>query len=232
MNRIDLLDPLPRKKPLKFNKFEYGLTNKHYLPLPEAAPKQDFFSIIESRRTRREFGEISEDSLSILLWYCCKVLDIYDLPNGLTTQHRCPPSGGGIHPIDVLLLERDAHRIALYDPIAHALGEIDSIDLAQMDCFLGRIEELVSIQKATVFWFAAEFDRTLSRYTNGESIVWRDAGVLVAAFCFVAEALNLNCCPLGITGEPFVSSLLNSSRFLVGVGGCLVGSKMKAGGTS
>jgi len=76
-----------------------------------------------------------------------------------------------------------------------------------------------------MLWFAAQFDRTLSRYNNGESLVWRDSGALAATIALVAECLHLSSCAIGITGEPFISQILDSKGALVGVGGLLIGQR-------
>jgi SagB-type dehydrogenase family enzyme len=225
MNRIELLDPIPRKKVLDIAKFSYAIKAKDYLPIPERPRDREFFSTIESRRSRRDFRRVSKESLTALLWYCCKVHETFRLPSGLPAQHRCPPSGGGIHPIDILLLNPRRPSALLYDPIAHALCELGNTRNAQVGVLLKKIEKIVAMQDGQVFWFAAEFGRTMSRYKNAESIVWRDAGVLLSMFCFVGEALGLNCCAIGATGEPFISRFLNSSGLVTGVGGCLVGAK-------
>src|ERR1700691_2923354 len=117
MNRIDLLDPIPRKKPLSFVKFSYNLKAKHYLPIPKNPKDRDFFGTMGSRRSRRSFGPLSIESLSELLCYSAKVHETFQLPNGLQAQHRCALSGGGIHPIDILLLGRTNNRVLVYDSI-------------------------------------------------------------------------------------------------------------------
>ena len=91
--------------------------------------------------------------------------------------------------------------------------------------FLTSIDQVVSVGQGTIIWFGAQFDRTLSRYKDGESLVWRDTGALIATISLVAECLNLNCCALVIIGEPHFSQLLNSKGIVIGVGGLLVGSK-------
>jgi SagB-type dehydrogenase family enzyme len=223
MNRIDLLNPQPRKSPANFARFSYKVISKNYLPFPVQLGSKDFFSVLESRRTRRSFAPLSDMQLSNLLWYCGKVRETGSLSNGLPIQHRCPPSAGGIHPIDILLFETKAPRPVLYDGVAHALCELGGTRVGLVKRLLTRVNRLVPVQDSKVVWFVAEFDRTLSRYKRGESLVWRDAGTLLGMVCLTAEALGLNCCPLGITGEPYISRILNSRRLVVGVGGCLVG---------
>jgi hypothetical protein len=70
--------------------------------------------------------------------------------------------------------------------------------------------------------FAAEPGKTFSKYTEANSLIWRDAGVLLGYFSFVAHALQLSFCPLGITGECWASQLDKQGR-LVGVGLAIVG---------
>jgi SagB-type dehydrogenase family enzyme len=225
MNRIDLPDPIARKRPLAFERFRYEILYKRYLPIMGCSNSRSFFSVIETRKTKRRFGPLSEGTLSKILWYTAKVHETFILPNRLPAQHRCVPSAGGIHPIDILLIDRTKKRVLVYDPIGHALCAVANVTPSIVGRLCRRIKDLVVPQESQIVIFAAEFNRTLSRYVNGEGLVWRDVGALIASFCFVSEALNLNCCPLGMTGEPFVSQLLSSSNQVVGVGGCLVGSR-------
>jgi hypothetical protein len=72
--------------------------------------------------------------------------------------------------------------------------------------------------------FVGEPGKTFSKYNHATSLVWRDAGVLIGHMALVAESLGLNFCPLGITGEPWVSELDKQGK-LVGVGVALLGSR-------
>jgi len=68
----------------------------------------------------------------------------------------------------------------------------------------------------------AEPGKTSAKYSSSSSLVWRDAGVLLGHIGLAAESLGLNYCPLGITGEPWVSQL-DSQGKLSGVGLALLG---------
>lgn len=75
----------------------------------------------------------------------------------------------------------------------------------------------------TFLLYAAQFARTSSKYERADSLVWRDVGVIIGVTALVAEALGFCCCPLGPTGEPLLSCVLESAGRVRGVGGCVVG---------
>ncbi len=77
-----------------------------------------------------------------------------------------------------------------------------------------------------ILWFAAQFARTRAFYEQADSLVWRDAGALVATVALLAETLDLACCPLGVTGEPLLSQVLGSDDAVVGAGGCMIGARI------
>jgi SagB-type dehydrogenase family enzyme len=141
-------------------------------------------------------------------------------------EHRPHASAGGRHPIDIFIIntEDSKNSIYLYQPIFHSLAALDC-QKEKVSELIEAINNVLPIQKGTIIWFGAQFAKTLSKYRNGESLVWKDVGVLTATITLVAEALNLNCCPLGITGEPFVSQIFASEKEVVGVGGILIGGR-------
>ncbi len=60
----------------------------------------------------------------------------------------------------------------------------------------------LTVSPATVIWLVAVPERTSSIYENAESLVLRDAGVLLCTLVLTARPLGLWPVPLGITGEP------------------------------
>jgi SagB-type dehydrogenase family enzyme len=210
--------------PLASAKYHYQVGAKHYLSIPRSANDRTFFKIIHGRRTRRLFSEVSDKKLGEFLWHSGKIFASRTLANGRRLQYRCSPSAGAIHPVDILVIDSANDQISLYDPVGHALQSLRG-PRAKVRQLQEVARGMVDPGAGRIFWFAAEFGRTLDVYQGGESLVWRDAGALVATFCYVAEALELNCCPLGSSGEPFISQFLNSAKMVIGVGGCVVGGK-------
>lgn len=227
MKRVDLESPILRQREKPYSEFQYSITERIFLPQATALPKTTFSKVLALRRSRREFNPVTEPDLNRLLWHSAKALEVSPPARSARWQHRPAPSAGGRHPIDILMIDRiaDKKSVFLYQPEPHALAKLRIANNSSLEGFYSSIDEIINAKNATILWFAAQFDRTLSRYKNGESLVWRDSGALVATIALVAECLNLSSCAIGITGEPFISQLLASKGELVGVGGLLVGQR-------
>jgi SagB-type dehydrogenase family enzyme len=225
MKRVDLPIPVPRRSELSYSEFKYVITDKYYLPAPKQGIRREIGSVLLARRTRRVFKSISLNKLSLLLWYSARAISVADPSAYSRWQRRPAPSAGGRHPIDLLVLRKceGSWQIYLYDPVSHAISNLALRDDTSPEQFINYINQVVPVGQATVIWFGAQFDRTMAKYKNGESLVWRDAGALISVISIVAEAIEMNSCAVGVTGEPWLSNLLNSSGKVLGAGGMLVG---------
>lgn len=226
MNGTELKSPVPRTTELLFSEFKYPVVRKTKLSIPQSTINRPFVDVLHSRRSKRAFGKISSNRLAELLWYSSRTLDCKIVANGYLWQHRPAPSGGGRHPIDLLVVRPSSKRrpltLDLYEPMEHRLCRLD-VPIHHAHALITAVREVLDIGEGLVLMFAAQFAKTLAKYVNGESLVWRDAGALLAVVSLVAESMDLNCCALGITGEPYISALLNSGSHAIGVGGLLVG---------
>jgi len=224
MEIIKLLEPELREVEQPLSTARHTTKTPDYLPIPGALPHADFFEVLERRRTVRAFGRVSESSLACLLWVVAKTRLTFREPSGHLWQHRCTPSAGGRHPIDLVVIPPPGEnaRVYVYDPLAHALHEVGRKEVA-VRAFHAQIQHLVATGEGTVFWFAAHYLRTLAKYRHPESLIWRDAGVLLGTICFTAEALGLNCCPCGFIGDAWISELFEDEQ-IGGAGGCIIGS--------
>jgi SagB-type dehydrogenase family enzyme len=226
MKRIDLTSPIPRESTLPYSEFKYQIKEKVYLSEPNVLIDSFVIDVLTSRRSRRTFKTVSAEKLNALLWHSARVICLTP-PVASRWQHRSYPSAGGLHPIDLLVFigREGSENVLLYDPLAHGLSKVVINEGAYFTQLLDLTNQVVPLEEATIIWLGAQFERTLSKYENGESLVWRDAGALIATISLVAESLGLNCCALGITGEPFLSQMLNSRGKVVGVGGVLIGER-------
>ena len=227
MKQVDLASPVPRDSAVPYSEFKYRISEEIFLPEPEIVIEIPFSDVLSARRSRRTFKVISAEKLNALLWHSARAITITPPIHGARWQHRPSPSAGGRHPIDILIIgeRRDSQDVFLYDPVAHKLCKLVVKETSSLDELVNLVNRVIPPEQATIILFGAQFERTLSVYKYGESLVWRDAGALIATLSLVAESLELNCCALGITGEPFLSQIVNSKGKVLGVGGLLIGER-------
>lgn len=116
-----------------------------------------------------------------------------------------------------------AAQWARYNPHTHALEVIGpSADI--LNALRAEADQVVDAQSGSLLLFVAEPAMTAAKYENADSLVWRDAGIMQGALAIVAQALALNYCLLGITGDPWVGRLSEQCQ-LVGVGIAALGAR-------
>lgn len=79
-------------------------------------------------------------------------------------------------------------------------------------------------QPGTVVVALARFRRTLSKYPDGQSLVWRDSGALLGSAHLLAASLGLRSCIVGIT-ETTRFTLEGTPDTLVDVGALVLSEK-------
>ena len=218
-----LADPRPRTKPKPALNSGFKTTDKFYLPYPEVRASKPFFRVLTARASRRQFAHVSDDKLAAFLWYSAKALTMSQGPHDIFCQHRFVPSAGGLHPIDLIVIDAQEKSASVYDPNAHALCRLDTTE-EQVTHFLAYSEQVLCSGSGILIWFAARPDKVKAKYTHELSLIWRDAGALLASMYLIAEALKLNCCALGVLGSHELQELTNNTSIL-GTGGCIIGAR-------
>lgn len=228
MSHIELSSPSRREREEVPHLHPFDTTDVMNLGVPEKAPAGTFAAVLSGRRSRRGGEAPSIDDMSSLLWHCAKTKEVAIEDSGFQWEHRSAPSGGGRHPIDLLVANLRGAKEGLhhYDSLTHSLSLLGDTDCRLLQNFMEAVDGVLPINNGCVLWFAAQFEKTLSKYQDGDSLVWIDAGCLMATVYMVAESLGLNCCAIGITGEPHVSRMLTAAPLVEGVAGCLIWKKV------
>lgn len=224
----DLGNPAPKEQPQPRQPVAWPLGDRILLDsVPSAlscAAEVDQF--LRTRRTERRMGVISQAELGAWLDLSCRAQLIQGSVYGFDISLRPAPSAGAIHPIHLLFCAPDGRVWRRYDSVDHALVEVPSgLDAREVHWAL---QEVLPVPEATLILFAAEVGKTAAKYDNPASLVWRDAGALLAVMGLAAHALSLSFCPLGVTGEPWVGRLLQQQG-LFGVGAAFVGTRTTGG---
>lgn len=217
-------DPTPRVNPLPYTQVSWPLGDRTQLTPREDALHIDLVSLIEQRETRRDFAHpVSLERLAEFLWLACRNRSSRPSCYGPDQESRAHPSAGAMHPVHVLV-SRGAGPWERYDPVGHALftipGSCENATHARTAA-----ASLVPVDQGVVLGMVAEPGKTAAKYRNGESLVWRDVGVVLGYMSIVAEALNLSFCPLGITGHRQLGELVSPSTMIQGAGLAVLGSR-------
>jgi SagB-type dehydrogenase family enzyme len=220
MTWIDLGNPQPLEPPQPYV----------FVPWPEgqARPLEGglgpqgatLAAISGNRHSRRSFAAPEITKIGELLALTSRVSSVVSSTLGFLQTTRPTPSAGAIHPIHLILHSSREHGWCRYDPLEHAL--IDLPSPVAPTIVRDALNIVLPGQDATLLLFAGEPALTFAKYRDACSLLWRDAGVLQGYLSLAAEALRLNFCLLGVTGEPWISALIEQ-KALRGVGAAWVG---------
>lgn len=211
-------EPTPR---LELQRYDlHAWPSDDIAPLAFSSLTSPALDVIKRRQTRRAFGPLSDASLSALLAAIAACRQAVDSPMGFALQQRGSPSAGAIHPVHILVCKPSSGAWHRYDGRAHAF---QSLGTAPPD-LLAACASAMPYQQGLLLFFVAEPGMTAAKYDDAMSLVLRDAGVLQGCAAIAAEALHLNFCLLGMTGDPWIAGLSQQGK-LRGVGAALVGSR-------
>lgn len=222
MTWIDLGSPHPKTLIEPYSLFRWPTGDLQRLSAGTARTDYSLDAVLTSRRTQRQFGPLSDDQLGNVLWRSCGSSQSWPSPYGFDLEQRAAPSAGAIHPIHVLICRPNDPRWWLYQPQGHYLVEIQGAAV-RLEGLVQQTSEVLDSDHAVHMLFVAEPGKTLTKYKDGCSLIWRDAGALLAVVALTAQAHGLHFCPLGLTGEPWAGALSDQGQ-LVGVGLALIGS--------
>lgn len=218
-------EPRPRERIQPYQPFTWPSGPVINLVAPDDIA-QSFCDVVAARRSSRTFAPLALSDIASLLWYSSRVLTRQSSAWGFELSQRPAPSAGAIHPIHILACSSAGDSWQRYDPDRHCLIEVPHGLLAPSDA-MAKIAPAVDPQKGTLLWLAADVGKTASKYENPESLIWRDAGVLIAHLGLVASYLGLHFCALGATGAAWGIEL-NEAQLICGVGAALVGTPPSA----
>jgi SagB-type dehydrogenase family enzyme len=117
--------------------------------------------------------------------------------DGYQVTHRPAPSAGGRHPYELLVAAEAVHDLPpgwwWFDSTLCQLIEGEAGLVSTSEAVDGVMEaaQLIGPPGAVIF-VVAHFNRTLSRYPAGGTLVWRDAGVILGLLHLCARRSRTN----------------------------------------
>ncbi len=172
------------------------------LPGPDRAGGKPFETLIQSRRSLREFSPDALDraTLGQLLWAA----------GGTTGEdrfmHRTTPSAGALYPLEFYLIT--AEGMARYDPSSHALAWIARTD-ARADLSAAALGQAWVARAPGCIVLAAEPRRTKVKYgERGDRYILMESGCACQNLLLQAESLGLGAVPVGAFDDDQVARVL------------------------
>lgn len=190
------------------------------LPREFDCPPADLFDILEVRKSRREFRAMSIQDISTLLWFTQR--QTATIPGTIDRVKSPIPTAGGLASVRTVVLE-PSKEAWIYDTVGHRAHVLPApIDICKRIRALA--SEFFNVGEGTLLLFFAHRPFITKYYETPDSLVLREAGVLLGTLGLVAEALKFSFCPLGTTAEDWLTTLLDcGEKVIVPAGAAIVG---------
>lgn len=170
-----------------------------------AANPSPLETLLTERRSRREPGRIRVEDLAKVLVRAARGISIGAVCRGVQESYRHNPSAGARHPNELLVVTCNVEgldrRLWAFDPFRCHLVQTRSTE-HELDYAVRKVCEAARIRSVpgAIVFIVSNFSRTLSRYSAGASLVWRDTGALAALLHLCAEEIGLRSCIVGTCG--------------------------------
>lgn len=218
--------PFIRERHLEYVPFVYPCLEKKKLPKVVSSERQnDFLDVLKARRSVKLLGGCTLEKLSEILFYAVKPYTICRDDYDMIVYRSASPSAGGRHPIDILIgfPENGCRQLHLYEPLSHSLVRLN-IPIEIQRVFFDDINQTLPLGESVLVWFSIQYMRTASKYTDYESLIWRDVGAQLCCLQQIAKYVGLDSCPIGYLAEDTFGRLFNCDSLISG-GGMIIGSK-------
>lgn len=218
--------PKLRTEPLTYEPYIYECGEKISLPKVDIeAQGTAFIEVFSERRSVKTLGSCPLNVLSQILFLAVKPYSIGIDDYGVTVYRSAAPSAGGRHPIDVLVgLKEDGERwLYLYQPLKHTLRKL-LVSPELQKAFFESVEETLPFGESALLWFSVQYMRTASKYTNYESLVWRDVGAQLCCLQQAAKYVGIDSCPIGYLAEDEFNAMFQTEKLMSG-GGLIIGKR-------
>jgi SagB-type dehydrogenase family enzyme len=224
-----LRSPTPRRAVRPEVTLRYPTGRRAPLPAPPPASHGSALEVLSARQSLRTFGALPRAKLAQFLWHSARTRFSYRDRTGRLHESRPAPSAGACHPHDLLIVQAKARGLSaqLYDPRTHALTDL-RVGSRALRALIQRVAQALPIGGGTLIWLVGHPPHTERYYENAESLLWRDAGVLLGVMAVAAEALDLSLCALGMTGDPEITRLFGAKQNVRGFGGVILGTRRRA----
>ncbi len=210
---------MPKYKKSGSVQFLGDISKTFHLPRNFYCPPTDLFNILEKRKSRHKFNAMELQDISTLLWFAQRKTASFSDPNRLKLPY---PTAGALASVKTIVLRPD-EEAWVYDIEGHKAEVLPaSLDLCKN--IRASANEFFTIDKGILLLFVVDRSFISQYYQTPDTLVLREAGVLLGTLGLLAEAFQLAYCPLGTTAEEWLINLLDTRKeLIISVGAAVVG---------
>ena len=201
-------EPIRLEEPGPYHRAELPFVREIALP-PPLQLRGSFLAALADRRSADIFTPIALEQLATWLQYTASIQAVN--AEDRNRQLRFVASFGALHPTHIVLAGPD-NNWAAYVPARHALGEL-RVDAQIATCLRARACDCFRTEEATLIVLLTNADLVDHYYLNAQSLILREAGVLLGHGSLVAAALGLGFRILGDSGTPLAERLVPDLEF-------------------
>ncbi|MCP3392022.1 nitroreductase family protein [Bradyrhizobium sp. CCGB12] len=215
-------EPKPRNVPLVWSPYDFEVVTSEVLTRPDSSPSRSFADVIAKRRSAVG-NPVDLNSVAELLWWAVGWKGYASGGRaGLPIAWATSPSSGGLQSVNVVCIADDGSAPRLYDPVHHVFLTLRADNELVQAENRQSVLSVTGLQSGCTLRLVSDCSKISAAYENFDSLVFRDAGAVLATICLCAEWLGLAACPLGFLGSAMLPLLgLPQDRFQA-VGGVQV----------
>lgn len=197
------------------------------LAAPWYGPARTFHEIAANRRSIIG-GPIGWAEVGNLLWHLTRPTGPSGIGRaGLPVERRAPPSAGGLHPFHLVCFRAGDVGAKLYEPGSHSFAPLLTDPERARDLNAAAVRAVTGADVGCTVRFIADAAKVAAAYEGAESLLFREAGCLLAFTCLFAEQLELAACPLGFLGQDVVAPLGFDPTKFIALGGVVLTRSLK-----
>ena len=192
-------------------------------------PTRGFSTVLAERRSQRSLQRPNlRDVLDVVAAATLVHSAERDDPTG--RLRTASASAGALHPVSVVVVRPFSTPLPFHvDPMS---GCLRSLRVTDGRSFAAQVRDLISTLsddcRPTYLALLGDMARVEGAYANPGSLLWRDAGALLATLHLCAVASGLAFCPLGPLGEGFARGLFPNEPRIVACGTAAIGVRTDA----
>jgi Nitroreductase family len=200
-------EPRPRENPLAWAPFIVRTSGIERLARPKVPARRDFEDVLAARRS--SIGQpIEWSNVSELLWYAIGYKGYAEAGRaGLPIAWSASPTSGGLQAVQIVCISDDGSAPRLYDAKRHEFAILEANPKSATSENAAAVRAVTGTHRGCTLRLIGDRSKLFAAYENADSLLYRDAGCIVATLCLCAEWLKLSACPLGFLGQSMLPLL-------------------------